>query len=396
MTVSFTAPRGVLVDALSAAALAVSTRPNLPILGGVLLESADIGITVSAFDYETAVTVHVPETYRVTGRLLINHREITKLLAALVKGVSKKAADGLPVTITAQDSGADAVVKLNGHTVPLESYPVEDYPAMPAVPSKTVMVARPVFTDEARRVLVATGRDDTLPFLTGVSMQFGTAGVVLAATDRYRLCEATVPFVVGHPGLVDQSALVYGPTLTKVLKHLPAKAGIEIGVGDDGNVSFHSGGVTVITRTLSAAFPKYNYIIPAERDVTVVADRAALLLATQRAAAVLEAKGVDAAQIGVTVQPFGGVSVAAVLPDRAAAVVAPALPAEVLGSITEDRRYLLNPKYLLDALGTFTGDTITMHARATNKPVVFTDHPDGFADRTVFRHLVTPIKPPGK
>lgn len=394
MTFSITTTRGVLVDALGTVALAVSARPPLPALGGVLLDTTDGHLTASAFDNETAVTVQVPVTDSRPGRLLVDHREVSKLLTALTKGMARKAADTVTVAITATDKGADAtMVTGNGHEVPLESYPVEDYPALPAVPTSTAVFDRKALTREVGRVLVASSGDMTMPFLTGVYTQFRATGVVLAATDRYRLAETTVPAATVHPDLVDDNVLIHGVTLAKVLKRLAGDT-VEIGLSDHATpfVSFASGDITVVTRSLDATFPKYKTLLPANADITVVVDRAAVLLDTQRAAAVLDAKRISPTTVGVTINIHGAISVAAVLPDKAAS--APDIAADVHG-LTEPATYRFAAAYLADALGTFHGETITMHLSSNvMKLAVFTDTPDGLADDTAFKHLVVPVRQP--
>ncbi|MFF3247749.1 hypothetical protein ACFYWY_29420 [Streptomyces sp. NPDC002870] len=55
----------------------------------------------------------------------------------------------------------------------------------------------------------------------------------------------------------------------------------------------------------------------------------------------------------------------------------------------------LNPAFLLDALGTFTGDSITLHIREmkdgqTTKPVLLTEGADMADDG--YRHLLMPVR----
>src|SRR5215469_9945826 len=71
----FTLGRDALGDAVAFVARALSPRPVVPVLSGLLLEAADNGLTVSCFDYEVSAKVlvdaHVfePGSALVPGRL---------------------------------------------------------------------------------------------------------------------------------------------------------------------------------------------------------------------------------------------------------------------------------------------------------------------------------------
>src|SRR5699024_27352 len=73
--------------------------------------------------------------------------------------------------------------------------------------------------------------------------------------------------------------------------------------GDFGDlVTLESGPVTVITRLHNGGeFVKYRDHLPTDSEVTVLVDRAELLTQTQRAAAVLSAKGEKAQPVTLTV-----------------------------------------------------------------------------------------------
>lgn len=68
----------------------------------------------------------------------------------------------------------------------LHTLPVEEYPALPQMPTATGTVPGDVFASAAAQVAIAAGRDDTLPVLTGVRVEIEGDTVTLASTDRYR------------------------------------------------------------------------------------------------------------------------------------------------------------------------------------------------------------------
>ena len=380
--------RATLVHALTTVGMGVARRPVVPALGGVLLDGRDGHLTVTTTDNETVVSVRVPDVVRSPGRLLIDYAEATKLLAALVKGTRKRDADAMPVTVrTTVDGGA--VVELGGYTMPVTTYPAEEFPTLPEIPPTMVEVDRERFATDAARVLVAVGTDDTLPMLTGVQMQTAPGALTLAGTDRFRLAVAEVPATTA--AAEDRSVSFPGRVLSAVLKHCTADR-VRLGVDAAGDwVSLSCGALTVLTRPVEAPLPDYERLLP-EVAVTARADRATFTRAVIRATAVVEAKKHTrddraAAQVAVTVDPGGAISVAPVLGEHADAVTAPDHPAEVNGA-TDTVRVLFTASYLRDAVNSLDGDTLTLHLATVTLPVVFTAaHAPGY------RHLVMPVRP---
>ncbi|WP_263247260.1 DNA polymerase III subunit beta [Saccharopolyspora rosea] len=380
--------RATLVHALTTVGMGVTRRPVVPVLGGVLLDGHDGHLTVTTTDYETVVSVRVPEVVRSPGRLLIDYAEATKLLAALVRGTRKRDADAMPVTVrTTVDGGA--VVELGGYTMPVTTYPAEEFPTLPEIPPTMAEVDRERFATDAARVLVAVGTDDTLPMLTGVQMQTAPGALTLAGTDRYRLAVAEVPATTA--ATEDRSVSFPGRVLSAVLKHCTGDR-VRLGLDAAGDwVSLSCGALTVLTRPIEAPLPDYERLFP-EVAVTARADRASLTQAAIRATAVVEAKkhtrdGRAAAQVAVTVDPAGSISVAPVLGEYADAVTAPDHPAEVDGA-TDTVRVLFTASYLCDAVNSLDGDTLALHLATVTRPVVFTAaHAPGY------RHLVMPVRP---
>jgi hypothetical protein len=65
--------------------------------------------------------------------------------------------------------------------------PVADYPARPATPEVVGTVDGEAFAHAIQQVIVAASKDDTLPILTGVKLEFEGDTISFLATDRYRL-----------------------------------------------------------------------------------------------------------------------------------------------------------------------------------------------------------------
>jgi DNA polymerase-3 subunit beta len=114
------------------------------------------------------------------------------------------------------------------------------------------------FKDALNQVTFATSIDETRPILTGVYFLFDKEGLVLAATDSYRLAEKKTGLKVSKLPL--QGAVV------------PAKAVIEVARLADQNktivylsenqIIFEVGSVRITSRLIDGEYPNYQEIMP--------------------------------------------------------------------------------------------------------------------------------------
>lgn len=253
----FTASRQDVLRAIEPAARARGRRSGvLPVLGGIHVAADDTAVTFTGSNLELTVSA--------TLDVVAEDRE-SCVLPGLFVDVVKSFADG-PVSV---DTGSgEAVVSSGRSVVRLRLLDADDYPVVRAV-DPTAEVDAAVFGVALSRVVVAASTDDSRPILTGVLFRGSDDGLVLAATDSYRLVEVTVP-VSGLPG--------------KMLlpRHAAAEVGkldgptIKVGVSER-MASFSAGGTTVTSRLIEGEFPPYRQLIDgavegARHDFTVDAD----------------------------------------------------------------------------------------------------------------------------
>ena len=192
--------RDVLADAVAWAARTLPSRPSMPVLAGLVLTAGDGAITLSSFDYEVSGKVTLDADVAEPGTVLVSGR----LLADIAKALPAQ-----PVTI--ENEGTRVVITCGRSSFTLPTLPVEDYPQLPAMPESSGTITGQAFAAAVSQVAVAAGRDDTLPTLTGIRMEFEGANITLAATDRYRLA---VRELMWHPQSANISAQILVPART--------------------------------------------------------------------------------------------------------------------------------------------------------------------------------------
>jgi DNA polymerase-3 subunit beta len=378
----FRVERDDLADAVAWVARTLPNRPTtqLQVLAGLLLETASTGLRLSAFDYEVAARGEISATVLDEGRSLVSGRllaEITRSLPAA------------PVEISVE--GSRAVLTCGSARFTLPTLPVEDYPALPAVPPATGRVGSSAFAAAVGQVAIAAGRDDTLPVLTGVRLEIVGERLTLAATDRYRLAVREVPW---RPEEVDASgtALVPARTLSDAAKSMSsagAEVTVSLGSGPSGEAlaGFSCGTRETTTRLVDGQFPDYRRLLPATSPMYAEVEVAPLVEAVKRVSLV-------AARTSPVLLSFSAGELVLEAGAGGEAQAREALPAGFDGP---ELSIAFNPGYLLDGLGALDSDTVRVGFasaddadEAARKPAIFTgksgdDAPD-------YRYLLMPVR----
>jgi DNA polymerase-3 subunit beta len=378
----FRVERDDLADAVAWVARTLPNRPTtqLQVLAGLLLESAPSGLRLSAFDYEVAARGEISATVLDEGRTLVSGRllaEITRSLPAA------------PVEIAVE--GSRAVLTCGSARFTLPTLPVEDYPALPAVPPATGRVESSAFAAAVGQVAIAAGRDDTLPVLTGVRLEIVGDRLTLAATDRYRLAVREIPWRPEQPDATG-TALVPARTLSDAARSMSsagAEVTVALGSGPSGEAlaGFSCGTRETTTRLVDGQFPDYRRLLPASSPLSAEVEVAPLVEAVKRVSLV-------AARTSPVLLSFGAGELVLEAGSGGEAQAREAVPASFDGP---DLSIAFNPGYLLDGLGALESDTVRVGfasadnaEEAARKPAIFTgkstdDAPD-------YRYLLMPVR----
>ena len=147
-------------DAVAWVAHNIPSHPLEPILAGVLLTANDEGLTINGFDYEISTEVTIPAEVVDNGSVVVSG----KLLADITRSLPKD-------TATVNVDGAKLHISCGNARFTLPTMPVEDYPNLPNLPTKTGSIPVDVFVDAVKQVAIAAGKDDSIPMLTGIRME---------------------------------------------------------------------------------------------------------------------------------------------------------------------------------------------------------------------------------
>lgn len=252
-TMAVTVSRTELLEALDFAMLGLPTRPPLPILACIKIETlGSNSVRISSFDYEVSTSTVITALNGVlSGETLVVGRTLRDIV---------KIAEGSTVTVEQLDR--QVTVKSGDDEWSLIAHPVDDYPSLPTKPNAvfSTIICGNEFVDAVTTVATALGRDDTLPVLTGLRIEIGVGKVTMAATDRYRLTVRDIDVATTSEPV---DLLAHG-SLVQVTKWFKKAKRV-----DDVKLSHHEGILFVdhgpfhaTVRLLDGEFPKYRALMP--------------------------------------------------------------------------------------------------------------------------------------
>ncbi|MFJ2221334.1 DNA polymerase III subunit beta [Streptomyces anulatus] len=367
--------RDVLAEAVAWVARSLPARPPAPVLAGLLLKAEDGALSFSSFDYEVSAKVSVDAEVDEDGTVLVSGRLLADICRALPNRPVEISTDGVRATVVCGSS------RFTLHTLP-----VEEYPALPQMPTATGTVPGEVFASAAAQVAIAAGRDDTLPVLTGVRIEIEGDTVTLASTDRYRFAvreflwkpedpEASAVALVPAKTLLDTAkALTSGDTVTLALSGSGAGEGL---------IGFEGAGRTTTTRLLEGDLPKYRTLFPTEFNSVAVIETAPFVEAVKRVALVAERNTPVRLSFeqGVLILEAGS-------SDDAQAV-------ERVDAVLEgdDISIAFNPTFLLDGLSAIDSPVAQLSFTTSTKPALLSGRPavDAEADDS-YKYLIMPVR----
>jgi len=373
--VKFRVERDVLAEAVSWAARSLSPRPPVPVLSGLLLKAEHGTVSLSSFDYETSARLEIPAEIRDEGTILVSGRLLADICRSLPSAPVDIETDGSKVTLTCRRSSFH-----------LATMPENEYPALPALPDSNGMVDGAAFSQAVSQVIIAASKDDTLPILTGVRLEFEDDLITFLATDRYRLAMKELPWAPTTPGQ-SMSALVKAKTLNEVAKTLGGSGELKLAITQDDSrlIAFESAGRATTSLLVDGDYPKIRSLFPETTAIHAVVNTSELVEAVRRVSLVAERN--TPVRLAFT---DGQVHLDAGTGEDAQA--SEELEARLEG---EDITVAFNPGYLIEGLSVIETRFVRFSFTSAPKPAMLTAQAElEGEDSDDYRYLVMPVRLP--
>lgn len=345
---------------------------NLPILGNVLIKADGQIAEIIATNLELAIVAKLRAKIDEPGNFTVPARTLSDFVNLL---------SGEKVDIELVNN--EMIVTCGKAVTKIKGAPADDFPVIPVIQEGCgYTLGAEDLKIGLGQVIPALARHDIRPELAGVYFAFNTEyyhGLVLAATDSYRLAEKKISIVQGGDEFV---AIVPGRTAQEVYHILSSVVGEEKNIRlliNENQLSINYNEIQLVSRLVDGKYPDYTQIIPKNFTTTTVFS-VGQLTKEVKAASLFSTTGVNG--VALKFNPSGLVAVNSI--STQTGEYQSEISTEVSG---QENNILLNHRYLLDGLGNMRSEEVQMKLTNADSPCLIKPEKDDS-----YLYIVMPIR----
>ncbi|PDO10416.1 MAG: DNA polymerase III subunit beta [Candidatus Reconcilbacillus cellulovorans] len=365
----FVVLREHLRAAIQQVSAAVSSRPPVPVLGGICIEAGPSGLTLAASDTDVSIQSSVP--LEENGEIVVSVERPgrvvlpAKLLTDLVR---KMPADSVEFE---SSEGFHAVIRSGTSTVQLVGYDPDDFPDLPSPEEgRRIVLSSEQLRQMIRQTSFAASRHDSTPVLTGVLWDVGRDRIRLVACDRHRLAWSEAK--VENSFEKNENFVILWKTMDELEKLLEGSPSFVDVVFTESRVSFKFRSVSFHTRVLEGTYPDTSKLVPETFRSELVMDVALLIDSIDRASVLTREEKTNIVRLALMEEDAVEVSASSAEVGK----MSETLP---VVSLTGERiKVSFNSRYMLEALKAIGGERVHIGFSGPAAPIVM--RPEGGGD----------------
>jgi len=371
----FTCTKENLSSALNTVCSVAARQSNLPILTNIFISVGESKVEFIATDLEVAIKTSLRARVETVGKFTVPAKTLLDYVSLLTD-------EQVEICL----KGNEIVVKSGNSSTKIKGSSADEYPVIPEIVEDHpfLLLAEP-FKESLSKVVFAAAKNEIRPELSGVYFGFFTErynGLVLAATDSYRLVEKRMSVAQGSGEI---KSIVPVKTVQEIIKLIsnvkPEEAENQVRLWVGGNqLAIRYGQCELTSRLIDGLYPDYVQIVP-ESFKTTATVPVSVLQKSIKAASLFTTMGVNAVSFDVNAES-GSVSISSANTQTGEHMSE--IDANVAG---EENSILLNHKYVLDGLSHLNTDEADFKLNSSDAPCLFT--PKGKED---YLYVVMPIR----
>ena len=372
---NITIKKDLLLDALNKVSKAISTKNLIPVLAGIKFELKKKKLTLTASDnditIQTTINCNSDEDFTVEseGSIIIQGKYVLDIVRKLPdKYINIEVVDELKILIYTENSEFN----LNGIS---ES----EYPNIGLEESKKkVIVKAGVFKNIVGQTAFASSNEESKPVLTGIN--FNIAGDVLEcnSTDSYRLARKVVK--LDNVSEENYNIVIPSHNVVEFSRILgDDEEDVEIHIFSN-KILFKTGNLKFESRLINGTYPNTSNLLPDDSFLVIstnlsdfydVIDRVSILTS-------------DKEKNIVTLETNGNMLV---LRSSSAEIGRVEEKMPISKNNNEDIKISFSAKYMMEALKSFSTETVDIHFVGEIKPILIKSTED-----ETLTQLVLPIR----
>ena len=371
-----TIKKEILLDALNKVSKAISTKNLIPVLAGIKFELTKKRLTLTASDNEITIQTYIDCTNNDDvivgdeGNIIIQGKYVLDIVRKLPdEFINIEVVDELKILIYTENSEFN----LNGISE-------GEYPSISLEESKKkIDVNCNIFKDIVNQTAFAASNEETKPVLTGIN--FNIVGNILECncTDSYRLARKVVTLdkaseenyniVIPSHNIIEFSRLINDSEDDIVEVHI-----------FNNKVLFKYGSLLFQTRLINGTYPNTSNLLPNEVNLVITANLNEFYSVIDRASILTSDKDKNI----VTLETDGDTLL---LKSSSLEIGRVEEKMKISKNNKDDIRISFSAKYMMEALKSFSSDTIDINYVGEVKPIIVKASED-----ETLTQLVLPIR----
>lgn len=355
----FTCTKENLSHALNLTTALTGKGTNLPILMNVLFTVTDSKVEITATNLEVAVRAVVRAKVDQAGSFTVPAKTLADYVHLLRDGQIELVVDGGELVIT----NGTAKTRLKGSSA-------DEYPVIPVIEETHGYVLRADVLHEAlTRTVIAVAKNEIRPELSGVYFGFFTdryRGLLLAATDSYRLAESRVAV---EQGADEMRIIVPARAVFEIVRLIGMARGedketqVRLWVSAN-QLALRYDNFEMTTRLIDGQYPDYAQIIPTSFKTSAVFPTD-IMINTIKAAGLFATTGVNAVSFDLN---SADKTVAVSSTSTQTGEHSSTIDADITGP---ENSILLNHRYVIEGLQHLGGDAVNFQMNTSDSPCLF-------------------------
>jgi len=268
----FKCQRNALINAIQTVQNIVTSRPTLPILSNILIETQTNNIRLTATDLDVGISCVVPVDILEQGSITVPAKRFSDI-------VKEFPSENLNVTTKKNNM---VIVDSEVCQFKIMGMGKEEFPKLPEFKdTKAIKIEQQQLKEMLSLTSFAVSFDETRYILNGILFKINKNTITLVATDGKRL--AVAERKLSSDADVDLSVIVPTKTVHELNRNLKEGGELLLMVGNN-QLLFDLGEVVILSRLIEGEFPDYKQVVPPHSENVMKIERSQLLLAVRRAA----------------------------------------------------------------------------------------------------------------
>lgn len=363
----FSCEKSQLMEAISVASRAVTTRSTIALLEGLRI-TADDKLTLAGYDLSIGIKTTVEADIIEGGEVVLS----AKLLGDIVR---KLPDDVIWIEVNRE---LMTTIKCGRAVFNLIAQSSENYPALPEVDGeREIELPEKALKNLINKTVFAVSDNMAKPIHTGCLFETDGRRLTVVGVDGFRLAirREDLPEVPAEP-----LRFVVGGAALREIERLMGEEGEEtvLVCPGENHILFRMGNTELIARLIAGDFLNYNAAIPADLPFTVSVDTRQMIQTLERVSLLVSEKLKNPVRIR-----FDG----DVMKMTCITQIGKSYDECPIGGQVEDIEIGFNSRYLLEAFRATAEDAVRLSVKSALSPIVLTP-----IEGDAFTYLILPVR----